>query len=549
MTVDDNPILDYWKEIKLGLPVSAKVRKQMQKLVMDLADAPWQYYFDPAKAERAVMFIERFCRHSSGEWGGRPFVLELWQKAFVCAIFGFVDLDGHRKYREAWLMVPRKNGKSALASAISLYLMIADGEPGAKIYSAATKRDQAKIVWSEATLMVKQSAALRRRIKILVAKMKSDINNSEYVPLGKDSKNLDGLNAHGAILDEVHAWEDKNLYDVIVDSTSARKQPLILGTTTMGTVREGIFDIKYDEIARNLNGFQDDRLLAFVYELDDRKEWTDPACWKKANPGLGTIKKMDNLERKVAKAKDDALLVNNLLCKDFNIRTNTVTAYFTFDDVNNQELIPVDEKPKYALGGADFSRVVDLTAAVALYKTSPGGRYYVRCMFWIPEDTLDKHVREDKIPYDVWEKKGLVRLCPGNKIDYHMVTAWFQEIQQELGMTFLHIGYDAWSAAYWVDEMTACFGENVMDKVYQGKQTLSLPMQQIKAEFQSKNIIYDNNPILKWCLTNVEADVDRNGNIQPAKGTNPRKRIDGFAALLNAYTEMLRNTEEYNSFC
>ncbi len=549
MRVDDNPILDYWETIKLGLPASAKVKKQVQKLVMDLADAPWQYYFDPVKAERAVMFIERFCRHSSGEWGGRPFVLELWQKAFVCAIFGFVDLEGHRKYREAWLMVARKNGKSALASAVSLYLMIADGEPGAKIYSAATKRDQAKIVWSEATLMVKQSAALRRRIKILVSKMKSDVNNSEYVPLGKDSKNLDGLNAHGAILDEVHAWEDRNLYDVIVDSTSARKQPLILGTTTMGTVREGIFDIKYDEIARNLNGFQDDRLLAFVYELDNRKEWTDPACWKKANPGLGTIKKVDTLERKVAKAKDDALLVNNLLCKDFNIRTNTVSAYFTFDDVNNQELIPADEKPKYAVGGADFSRVVDLTAAVALYKTSPGGRYYVRCMFWIPEDTLEKHVREDKIPYDVWEKKGLVRLCPGNKIDYHMVTAWFQEIQQELGMTFLHIGYDAWSAAYWVDEMAASFGENVLDKVYQGKQTLSLPMQQIKAEFQSKNIVYDNNPIMKWCLTNVEADVDKNGNIQPAKGINPRKRIDGFAALLNAYTEMLRNMEEYNSFC
>lgn len=549
MTVDDNPILDYWEEIKLGLPVSKKVKKQVQKLVMDLADAPWQYYFDPAKAERAVMFIERFCRHSSGEWGGRPFVLETWQKAFVCAIFGFVDLNGNRRYREAWLIVARKNGKSALASAISLYLMTADMEPGPKIYSAATKRDQAKIVWSEAALMVKQSPALRRKIKTLVSKMRSDFNNGEYSPLGKDSKNLDGLNAHGGILDEVHAWEDKNLYDVIVDSTTARKQPLILGLTTMGTVREGIFDIKYAEIERNLNGFQDDRLLAFVYELDDRKEWTDPACWKKANPGLGTIKKVDALERKVAKAKDDALLVNNLLCKDFNIRTNTATAYFTFDDVNNQELIPRDEKPKYAVGGADFSRVVDLTAAVALYKTSPGGRYYVRCMFWIPEDTLEKHVREDKIPYDVWEKKGLLRLCPGNKIDYHMVTAWFREIQQELGMTFLHIGYDAWSASYWVDEMAANFGECVMDKVHQGKQTLSLPMQQIKAEFQSRNIIYDNNPILKWCLTNVEADVDRNGNIQPAKGTNPRKRIDGFAALLNAYTEMLRNQEEYNSFC
>jgi len=544
-----NWILEYWQAIEGGAIVSAKVKRQMALLVKDIYQPGNKWHFDNSKANRAIEFIERFCKHSKGTWGGKPFILELWQKAFVSAIFGFVDKDGRRRFTEAWLMIGRKNGKSELASAVGLYMMIADGEPGAEIYCAATKRDQAKLIWQEAKRMVEKSPALRKKIKCLVAEMNSKFNDSVFKPLGADSNTLDGLNVHCGLLDEVHAWADKNLYDVIADGTSARQQALILGLTTMGTVREGIFDIKYDEIERNLNNPTDERLLAFVYELDDRAEWTDPKMWVKANPGLGTIKGKETLARKVAAAQANSVLVNNLLCKDFNVRSNSAVAYLTFDEILNKAMIPDGITPKYAIGGADLSRTTDLTAAAIIYKTSVDGDIYCRPMFWIPEDTVESHVHEDKIPYDVWIEKGWVRTCPGNKIDYHMVTNWFLEMEQELGVRFIGIGYDAWSATYWADEMAGIFSPDTMMKVHQGKQTLSLPMGQLRSELQAKHVIYNDNPPLKWCMSNVVADVDKNGNIQPKKGTNPRRRIDGFAALLNAYVVYLARLEEYNKYC
>jgi phage terminase large subunit-like protein len=212
-------------------------------------------------------------------------------------VFGFVDIEGNRKYKEAMLIVGRKNGKSLIASAVGLYLLIGDNEPGPEIVSVATKRDQAKIIWLESRRMVRKSPALLKRIKTLVAELQSDFNDGVFKPLASDSDTLDGLNIHGALMDEWHAWKNGlALYDVVVDGSSAREQPLTFATSTAGTVREDIYDIKYDEAERIINGYFDDngykdeRVIAFIYELDSRKEWTDPKCWPKANPGLGTIK-------------------------------------------------------------------------------------------------------------------------------------------------------------------------------------------------------------------------------------------------------------------
>src|SRR5690606_38291420 len=237
----------------------------------------------------------------------------------------------------------RKNGKSTLGSAIALYMLVADGEAGPEVVSAATKKDQAKIIWLEAKRMVKKSPALRKRVKTLVAELVSDFNDGSFKPLSSDSNTLDGLNVHCGLIDELHAIEDKNLYDVIVDGTSAREQPLIVIVSTAGTVREGIFDIKYDEAERIINGYddpdgyKDERVLPIIYELDKREEWTDPECWQKANPGLGTIKKIDELARKVKKAQENPLLVKNLLTKDFNVRETTTQAWLTFEQIDNQE--------------------------------------------------------------------------------------------------------------------------------------------------------------------------------------------------------------------
>lgn len=558
-----NPILEYHEKIQSGeIVVSRKVKRLYDKLVLDLTDQASVYEYRPGRANHAIEFIENYCKHSKGKWGGRPVRLELWQKALVAAAFGFVHkLDGTRKYREVLLVVARKNGKSTLASAIGLYLMVADGEPGAEVYAVATKYDQARIIWLEAKRMVRKSPVLFQsrenpngKIKTLVAELVSDYNDSFFKPLGSDSDSLDGLNVHGGLFDEVHAWKDKNLYDVVVDGCTAREQPLIFESTTAGTIREGVYDQLYDEAERVINGYFDpegyrnDHFLPVIYELDNRKEWTDPACWPKANPGLGTIKSREQLESKVAKAKANPMLVKNLLCKDFNVRETSVEAWLTFEQLNNTATFDLNVlRPKYGIGGADLSSTTDLTAAKVIFMVPDDLHIYVLQMYWLPEELIEQRVKEDKIPYDLWIEQGLMRTCPGNRVDASYVTKWFEEIQNEQDIYIPWIGYDSWSAQYWVKEMQGIFGAESMLPVIQGKKTLSGPMKQLGADLESKRIVYNNHPIDKWCLANTKVEEDKNANIQPTKTSDRRKRIDGTAALLDAYVVLQDRLGEYMS--
>ena len=551
--LDYNPIRLYYDEIiSKKVTVSVKVKRVYQKLVQDLDDEMSEWEYDPKRANHAIEFVENFCKNSKGKMGGKPFIMELWQRAMTAALFGFVHkIDGVRKYREFILIVARKNGKSAWASAIALYMQMADGEPGPECVSAATKKDQAKIVWSEAKRMVKKSPVLSKRMRCLVAEIVSDFNDGVFKPLSSDSNTLDGLNVHCSVIDELHAIEDKNLYDVIVDGMTAREQPISIITTTAGTVREGIFDIKYDECERIINGYDsgeyvDERVLPIIYELDNRKEWTDPECWAKANPGLGTIKNANQLKAKVEKAKANPLLVKNLLCKDFNIRETSNEAWLTFEQINNTTKYDLSLlKPRYGIGGADLSTTTDLTNATVIFMLPGDSNIYVKQMYWLPEDLLEQRTKEDKIPYDIWCDLGLLRTTPGNKVHYKFVTEWFLEIQNEYDIYLPWIGYDSWSATYWVEEMKNNFGKECMEAVIQGKKTLSGPMKSLGADLSSKKIIYDNHPILKWCLTNTSVEVDKNNNIQPAKGNSSRRRIDGTAGLLNAYVTLERHYDEY----
>lgn len=549
-----NPIIEYYSLIESGKEiVSEKVRRIYKKLVSDIDDKESIYEYDSKKANHAIEFIENFCKHSKGKWGGKPIVLEVWQKAFIAAAFGFVHgIDGTRKYREVLLVVARKNGKSTVGSGIGLYLQIADGEPGSEVYAVATKKDQAKLVWLESKRMVKKSPALLKRIKPLVSEMVSEWNDSTFKPLGSDSETLDGLNVHGAMMDEIHAWKDKNLYDVIVDGTSSREQPMIFMITTAGTVRESVYDMKYEEAEMLLNGlddpdgYKDDRFLPIIYELDKREEWTDPSKWKKANPGLGSIKKIDQLETKVNKAKANSLLVKNLLTKDFNIRETSTEAWLTFEQLNNPETFDIEKlKPSYGIGGCDLSSTTDLTAAKVIFMVPEDPHIYVKQMYWLPEDLLEQRSKEDKIPYNLWHEQGILRTTPGNSVHYKFVTKWFLEIRDEYGIYLPWIGYDKWSAKYWVEEMEGYFGKEAMIPIAQGKQTLSSPMKLLGADLESKLINYNNHTIDKWCLSNTAIDVDKNLNIQPNKTKNQRRRIDGTAALLNAYVVLQEKRNDY----
>jgi len=551
-----NPILEYWEQIQSGKEVvSEKIKKTYKKIVYDLTDNASEYYYSPKRANHVIEFIENYCKHSKGKMGGQPVILELWEKALLATVFGFIDITGCRKYREAVLIVGKKNGKSLIASAVGLYLLVGDNEPGPEVYAVATKRDQAKIIWSEAKRMVKKSPALRKRIKPLVAELVSDFNDGTYKPLASDSDTLDGLNVHGVLMDEIHQWKNgKALYDIMADGTTAREQPLVFITSTAGTIREDIYDQKYEEAERVINGYfdengyKDEHFIAFIYELDNRKEWIDPACWKKANPGLGTIKSLEQLTAKVKKAQANPALVKNLVCKEFNIRETSSEAWLSFEQLNNTDTFDLAElRPRYGIGGADLSSTTDLTAAAVIFMV-PGDRHiYALGMYWIAEELVEQRVKEDKIPYDLWIEQGLVRTCPGNKVHAKYVTEWFLEVQNELDIYIPWVGYDSWSATYWVEEMRGTFGKESMIPVIQGKKTLSSPMQQLGVDLESKLVNYNNNPITKWCLANTAIEEDKNGNIQPCKTSKRTKRIDGTAALLNAYVVLQDRLDEYQS--
>lgn len=550
-----NPILEYWEKIQnKEIRVSDKVFRTYKKVVKDI-ESPGEYFYSSNRANHILEFAENYCRHSKGKFGGKPVELELWEKAHLATVFGFVDIEGNRKYRESLLIVGKKNGKSLLASVVGLYMLTADGEMGPEVYAVATKKDQSKIIWLESKRMVKKSPSLTKRVRSLVAELDTDFNDGVFKPLASDSDTLDGLNIHCVLMDEIHQWKQgKALYDIMADGVSAREQPLVYITSTAGTIREDIYDQKYEEAEMVINGYEDpdgykdEHFIAFIYELDNRKEWTDETCWEKANPGLGTIKNRNTLKDKVEKAKKNPLLVKNLLCKEFNIRETSSEAWLTFEQANNTAVYDIRElKPRYGIGGVDLSSTTDLTAAKVLFKVPDDEHIYVMSMYWMPEDLVEKRIQEDKIPYDVWIEKGYVRTCPGNKISYRDVKAWFVEVQEEYDIYLNLIGYDSWSAVYFVEDMQDYFGKASMVPVIQGKKTLSQPMKALGADLENNLIIYNNNPVDRWCLCNTAVDVDKNDNIQPIKTSKPRRRIDGTAALLDAYVVLQNNMNDYMS--
>ena len=541
-----NYIKLYVDAIERGQIVTSKrVAKQYKKLLYEI-DNPENYIFDNKAANKPIEFIERFCKHSKGEKAGQPLKLELFQKAYISALFGFIDpLTGYRRFRESLFLVARKNGKSTMLAGIALYMLIADKEPGAEVYSIATKKDQSKIIFEEVCNMVKQSPELAKHVK----KRKSDLyfnaGLSKMQPLGKNSDTLDGLNSSCVIMDELHAVKDRNIYEVMKQSQSARRQPLLIMITTAGTVRECIFDDIYNYSSKVVDGtITDNTFLPIMYELDSREEWSDPEQWEKANPGLNRIKKLQDLADKVERAKNSPKDLNGILCKDFNIRQNAGAAWLTFEDIDNTETLSIEDfRGTYAIGGADLSLTTDLTCATLLMLDPKTHKRFVTQMYFLPEDNFYKRVAEEKIPYDIWQRAGLLRLCKGNTINYSDVTQWFLEMVNEKGITPLWIYYDSWSARYWVEEMQS-YNFNMV-RCIQGAKTLSLPMQNLGADLQAKKVNYNNNPILKWCLTNTGVQEDRNGNIIPKKAIGAKQRIDGTASLLDAYTGLY---EHYNEF-
>lgn len=510
------------------------------------------YIFNPAKAKRPIEFIEKFCKHSKGKWAGYPVVLELWQKALIEAAYGFVDEEtGLRKYKKVVFFVAKKNGKSTLASGLGLYGLTSDDEGGAEIYSIAKVKEQSKLVWTEACHMLHKSPALNKRLRQTIQGIYYDKKDAHFIPLASETNSLDGKNPYYVLADEVWAWEDMNLLSMMEDGMSAREQPLMLEFSTMGTVRGKVFDNEYEYCEKIIKGYLnqeggiiDETVLPIIYELDKTDEWLDEECWYKANPNLNISKGLDYMRNKVQKAKNNPIELTNLLCKDFNVRQTGVSSWLTYEELNC-ELTYTDEEFRdcYCIGGCDLSSTTDLTCATLMGVKD--GMILVKQMYWIPENYINQKTIEDKIPYDKWKALGYLRTSEGSKVNYSDVTSWFIEQIDKYELRPLWVGYDSWNAKYWVDEMRE-YGFD-MAEVRQGAKTFSEPMKEMKALLNDKKINYNNNPILKWCLSNMSVKADDNENIRPIK-EHQSQRIDGAVSLIDAMCIYHEKRNEFINF-
>jgi len=331
---DYNPIREYWEQIQEGTTlVGKKVYEQYEQIVSWLDNGVGEWFYSNKRANHIIEFAENYCCHSKGKMAGKKIELELWEKAYLASVYGFIDIEGFRKHQRVVLIVGKKNGKSLLDSIMALYGLVGDSEGGPECYAVATKKDQAKIVWLEAKRMVRKSPTLRKRIKTLVGEISSEFNDGIFKALASDSDSLDGLNVHVVVMDEWHQWKSgRELYNIMADGTSARDQPLIIMTSTAGTIREDIFDEIYEEAEIQLNNYKlknevDDRTLFFIYELDKKDEWRDANNWIKANPGIGTIKKLVALQDKAKRVDNNPKLEKNFVCKEFNIRETSAESW------------------------------------------------------------------------------------------------------------------------------------------------------------------------------------------------------------------------------
>lgn len=538
----------YFGAILDGKIVACEKMKRISEILLERYYSPDEFHFDYEIAKRHTDFIEKFCKTPSGELG-KPLKLQLFQKARLQALFGFVDDNNLRQYNECLIIEGRKNGKTTETASVEIDLLVNDREGAPQIYNIATMLDQAKLGFNACQKMIAQSPVLSKWIKKRANDLYCGINYGFIKALASNSNSLDGLDTHGAVIDELSAIKNRDIYDLIKQSQGARKQPLLFQITTNGFIREGVFDAQYNYASNILNGTAENkRFLPFIYELDRPEEWDDESCWIKANPAIGTLKSVEYLREMVQKAKDDPSFKPTVMVKDFNLKQNPVSAWLRYEDIVNETTADMSYlSHSYAIGGCDLSSVGDLTCATLVIRKPNDENVYVLQQYFIPQlkvDLLEK-TESKEAPYKLWAEQGWLTINDGAQVDYHKVTEWFCEMVTKYDIRPLWIGYDRALANYWVAEMQECGFDMVA--VAQGPFTWSQPMKSMGAHFQEHKVIYNDNPVLRWCLMNTAVKaLNKDGieTIQPVKIQQSR-RIDGTVSLLNAWVVYDRNYDEF----
>ena len=536
LLANKNYIYEYRDAIKAGrVTVGRYIELIFDILILGIEEKKW--FYNDKKAQKAIKFIENFCHHSEGR--SDLLKLELWQKAIVSAIFGIVDVDGFRQFREVFIIVARKNGKTLFAAAIIAYMAYLDGEYGAKIYCLAPKLEQADLVYDAFYQIVQADEELsdpdftkKRRSDIYIQQLNTSIKRLAF-----NSKKSDGFNPHLTVCDEMEAWPGEQglkQYEVMKSALGARKQPLILSIATAGYVNDGIYDELMKRSTAFLKGGDEMRLLPFLYIIDDVQKWDDIEELKKSNPNLGVSVSEDFYTEEIKVARNSLSKKAEFLTKYCNIKQNSSVAWLDYQDVSDisgEKYSLEDFKGCYCVGGIDLSQTTDLTAASIVIEKSK--KLYVFTQFFMPRERFDKACEEDNTPYNIYNKQGFLTLSGDHYVDYKDVFNWFVMLIKKYKIRPLKVGYDRFSAQYLIQDMAQA-GFHV-DDVFQGT-NLSPLLKEFEGIIKDKKINIGENNLLKSHLLNVAVQINSgDGRMKPVK-IEPRMRIDGFVSVIDAMT-------------
>jgi phage terminase large subunit-like protein len=491
--------------------------------------------FDEQAASRAVNFFGRALTHAQGQWAGQPFRLLPWQEhEIIRPLFGTLRDDGLRQYRTCYVEVPRKNGKTTLAAGLALYLLMADNEPGAQVYCAASDRDQASLVFNAAAQMVRQSSVLASRCKVIDSTKRIVLPGtaSFYRAIPADAGGAHGLNASGVVVDEVHVQPNRDLIDALVTSVGARRQPLIFYITTAGYDRNSICWELHDYALKVKAGIIDDpTFLPVVYAADEGDDWKDPASWAKANPGLGETVSLEYLAGECKRAQEVPAYENTFRRLHLDQWTQQATRWLPMDrwDACNEPVDVAALRGRPCYGGLDLSTTTDLSACAFVFPDG-AGNLDVLAHGWIPEDNLAERERRDRVPYSLWIRQGHITATPGNVIDYAFIRQWIKDAATRHSVR--EIGYDPYNATQLVIQLQDQDGLTMVP-VRQGYLSLSAPTKELLGLVLGRRIRHGANPVLRWAADNVMVTTDAAQNIKPDKEKSTQ-RIDPIVALIIA---------------
>lgn len=506
-----------------------------------------EFWFDEAAADAACAFFPKYLRHTEGEWAGRPFHLSDWERDIVRAVFGWKRPDGTRRYREIWIEIARKNGKTEFAAGLALLILLGDGEIGGQGYSMAVDKDQAKIVFNKATVMVNMSAELQEIVEAFKTSLYVPELMASFKPLSSGSANKHGFSPTFGIGDEVHEWRDGEVADVVHKGTGARRQPLEVYITTAGIHGVGFAWEKHQEALRVQAGeLERDDLLVVIYAAEPDDDWTDEATWRKANPNLGISPKIEYMRAECAKAKDSPRKENAFRRFHLNQWTEQVTRWLPMDRWDACAG-PVDwpDLPAYLAGrpcrgGLDLSTTTDITAFALIFPPVDGDPlWYLLPRLWIPGDTLKRRVKDEKLPYDIWDRDEAINVTAGNVVDYN--AAFDQILEDAATYRIGDIAFDRWNASHLVQMLMEEGAEMV--QFGQGFSSMSAPAKEFEALVLGGKLAHGDHPALRFMARNVAVREDPAGNIKPDKSASTA-RIDGVVAGIMALARAMVPAEE-----